>query len=67
MTDHRDPRFSVDAIAISQATLCEDCRMIVVSRNESCPLCGSKAVMNLATILAGKNKSEKGLDNKQQS
>jgi hypothetical protein len=62
MTDCRDPRINIDAIAISQASLCEDCRMIVVSRNESCPLCGSKAVMNLATILAGQKKSEKELD-----
>jgi anaerobic ribonucleoside-triphosphate reductase len=41
----------VNSIQLEQAVLCTDCEIISDSPHQSCPVCGSRALMGLARIL----------------
>ena len=42
----------LDAVPLGEAILCESCRNITRVCGEECPMCGSKALTNLARLIA---------------
>ena len=44
----------VNAIPLQNAVLCADCEVVSDSRHETCVVCGSRSLLNLACILGGK-------------
>ena len=41
------------SLPVSCAVLCVDCERITVSYNDTCPICGSRSLLNVAQILGG--------------
>ncbi len=44
----------IPVIPYDQASLCEDCRNVVISENARCPICTSQAVTAIRTWLERK-------------
>lgn len=40
-----------EAVHLDLAVLCEECRCITAACNGHCPICGSAALLNLASVL----------------
>ena len=41
------------SLPVSCAVLCVDCERITVSYNDTCPVCGSRSLLNVSQILGG--------------
>ena len=42
----------VESISTARAVICLDCERITEVKRDACPVCGSRALLNLATILS---------------
>jgi hypothetical protein len=41
----------IDLIALTEAVLCEDCKIISRAKHANCPSCGGAAIWNLARVI----------------
>jgi len=47
----------VDSIPLAEAVLCANCNCVTRAKNGHCPVCESASIVNLATLLDGKEQS----------
>jgi RNA polymerase subunit RPABC4/transcription elongation factor Spt4 len=43
--------WKIDLIPLTEAVLCEDCKIISRAKHANCPSCGGAAIWNLARVI----------------